>query len=271
MATMLNTSEIFNRVYDSTKQALKVTLVGAFAWQDNVKDKDTLAPPASPSDGDRYLIAGTGTGGWTGYDNYIAEYDSGTSAWVYTAPSEGMMVYVDDEDDIYLYTTSWSKYPSASVSLGELSDVTLTSPATNSYLTYNGSAWIDSAYTLTLEANNSVADWAVTQKIIETINAHGTVSSGTEDFDLNDGSYHTVTVGGNFTLTFSNWPASGKVSSIILKLTNAGAFTITWPAAVDWPNGTEPLWTSSGVDFAIFFTDDGGTTIYGDISMQDVK
>lgn len=107
--------------------------------------------------------------------------------------------------------------------------------------------------------------------IIETVQAHGTVSSGTEDFDLDDGSYHTVTAGGDFTVTMSGWPASGKVASLTLKLTNAGAHTITWPAAVDWPGGTEPSWTAAGVDFAVFWTDDGGTTIYGAMSVEDAS
>ena len=61
-------------------------------------------------------------------------------------------------------------------------------------------------------------------KVIETVKAHGTVSSGTEDFDLDDGSYHTVTVGGNFTVTFSGWPTG--LSSATIKLINAGAHTM---------------------------------------------
>lgn len=111
----------------------------------------------------------------------------------------------------------------------------------------------------------------ISEKIIETVNAHGSVSSGTEDFDLNDGTYHTVTATGDFTVTISNFPASGKVSSIVFKLINAGAHTITWPGVVDWPGGVEPSWTSSGTDFALFFTDDGGTIVYGTRSIQDSK
>lgn len=51
-------------------------------------------PPGSPSDGDRYLIT-VGTGIWTAYSGYIAEYLN--SSWIYTAPTEGMTVRVDDE------------------------------------------------------------------------------------------------------------------------------------------------------------------------------
>lgn len=110
-----------------------------------------------------------------------------------------------------------------------------------------------------------------TDKIIETVKQHGTISSGTEDFDLDNGAYHVVTVGGNFIVTFSNWITSGEVVHITMELINAGAHTITWPATVDWPAGTEPSWTAAGTDFAILFSRDGGTTIFGKRSMTDVK
>ena len=107
-------------------------------------------------------------------------------------------------------------------------------------------------------------------KTAELITAHGIVSSGIESFDLNNGSYHTVTVGGNFILEFDNWLTTGVMSTVI-KLTDAGNHTITWPGAVDWPNGIEPTWTTSGTDFAVFFSDDFGTTIYGGRSLTDMK
>ena len=110
-----------------------------------------------------------------------------------------------------------------------------------------------------------------TDMLIETVKAHGTIATGTEDFDLAAGPYHTVTAGGNFTITFSNWIGSGEVISITIKLINAGAHTITWPGTVDWPSGTEPSWTAAGTDFVILFSEDGGTTIYGKRSMTDVK
>ncbi len=111
----------------------------------------------------------------------------------------------------------------------------------------------------------------VTEDFVENVEDHGTVSSGTETFDIEDGTYHIVTVGGDFIAAFLNWPKSGKVSSVTIKLINAGAHTITWPAAVDWAGGAEPSWTASGTDFALFFSDDKGVTISGVRSMEDVK
>jgi len=107
-------------------------------------------------------------------------------------------------------------------------------------------------------------------KTNETIKDHGVVSAGTEVFDLDDGSYHTVTVSGNFTLSFDNWSSNGVMSTVV-KFNNPGDYTITWTDAINWPEGIEPSWTASGTDFAVFFSDDGGTTVYGGRSLTDVK
>jgi len=85
-----------------------VPVLEKFQWQQPVIDKDLTSPPADPSKGDRYLIYGTGSGDWTGHDNDIAYYDG--SAWQFIDASEGMHVWVKDEDKIYVFDgTSWSE------------------------------------------------------------------------------------------------------------------------------------------------------------------
>ena len=55
-----------------------------------VINSTTTAPPASPSNGDMYVIDGTATGEWTGRENQIAAwYD----LWYYMVPSEGWLTY----------------------------------------------------------------------------------------------------------------------------------------------------------------------------------
>jgi hypothetical protein len=73
------------------------------------------------------------------------------------------------------------------------------------------------------------------------------------------------------TFTFSNPPASGDFGCFVLELTNGGAFIITWPASVDWPGGTAPTLTASGVDQLAFTTRDGGTTYFGFVAGLDIK
>jgi len=105
--------------------------------------------------------------------------------------------------------------------------------------------------------------------------AHGTISSGTENFAYSDGNYHTVTNGGAFTITTNGW-SSGLFCWMTLKITNGGAYTITWPT-INWvkPDGSTTttfntymtaIFTTlqtSGVNFIVLWSDDAGTTIYG--------
>lgn len=71
------------------------------------------------------------------------------------------------------------------------------------------------------------------------------------------------------TLAFTNVPATfpnGAIVPFVLWrfiVTNGGAFAITYPAAVTWLQGVAPTLQSSGVDELVFFTRDGGTTVYG--------
>lgn len=68
------------------------------------KDKDTLAPPGSPADGDCYVIAGTGTGAWAGKDQKIAFRMS--TGWLYITAIEGTKAYFQDENIDYTYSGS---------------------------------------------------------------------------------------------------------------------------------------------------------------------
>ena len=55
--------------------------------QASVIDKDLTTPPMSPAEGDCYIVAATGTGDWTGWDNLIARFIDGE--WpLFGAPDE---------------------------------------------------------------------------------------------------------------------------------------------------------------------------------------
>jgi len=88
------------------------TTGASLSYQDNVKDKDLLDPPTSPTIGDRYIINGIGVNGWAGKDYNVAEWQG--AAWTYTAPFEGLTTYVEDEDIPYIYNNAgvWVKYGS---------------------------------------------------------------------------------------------------------------------------------------------------------------
>ena len=96
----------------------------------------------------------------------------------------------------------------------------------------------------------------------ELINALGSISSNTE-IDLDDGIYVTATIGAALTFTFSNPPPAGYAGGFFLKLTNGGAYTITWPDSVDWDGAVAPSLLAAGINLLSFTTDDNGTTYRG--------
>jgi hypothetical protein len=95
--------------------------------------------------------------------------------------------------------------------------------------------------------------------------------SATTTLDLATSNYFAAQVSGSATFVFANSPGNTVAAGLILELTNGGDYTVTWPASVDWPGGTAPTLTSSGVDVLVFITDDGGTIWRGVRSMADSK
>ncbi len=61
----------------------------------SVKDRDLTAPPASPAEGDRYIVAARATGAWAGWDGDVVLFSGG--AWLRLPPQEGWRVWIEDE------------------------------------------------------------------------------------------------------------------------------------------------------------------------------
>lgn len=100
----------------------------------------------------------------------------------------------------------------------------------------------------------------------------GTVASGIKNFSFGDGTVQTITVGGAHSWTFSNWPPGGSYGEMMVAATNAGAFPITFPS-IRWLKG-DGTWSvnfsdlgitlqATGLNFFMFMTMDGGSTVYG--------
>lgn len=71
-----------------------------------VADRDLTAPPSSPSDGTRYLVATGASGAWDGQAGRIAAWQDG--AWSFLAPHEGWICWVADEDVALVFDgTGW--------------------------------------------------------------------------------------------------------------------------------------------------------------------
>lgn len=97
---------------ETMNEAIRKLEAGAFG-PFPIEDDDLLSPPGSPSDGQVYLINGTGSGGWTGHNNSVALYLS--TGWVYYAIKEGMAFWIKDENK-YLIALSASTFQEFTVS-----------------------------------------------------------------------------------------------------------------------------------------------------------
>jgi len=137
--------------------------------------------------------------------------------------------------------------------------------ATTTELKYNDVptlGTVESSKTVTADAVGTTKK-IKTQAQTEIVNAVGTVSTATAiDFDLGNVATAVIASGGSFTI--SNAPSSGVYGKFKLILTNGGAGTTIFPASVKWAGGTEPTWTTSGIDIITFETIDNGTNWYAD-------
>ena len=95
-----------------------------------VLDRDLPDPPASPNDGERYLVAPGGTDAWTGRDGQIAAWQDG--AWAYFAPKAGWLAWVADEERLIAFDgAGWTDAAVHSVNPAPLVGVNATADATN--------------------------------------------------------------------------------------------------------------------------------------------
>jgi len=73
----------------------------------SVKDRDLTTPPASPAEGDRYIVPAGATGAWAGRTDQIAVWVNG--AWEYHAPKVGWLAFIAAEDRLAVYKAGgWS-------------------------------------------------------------------------------------------------------------------------------------------------------------------
>lgn len=81
-------------------------------------------PPGAPSEGQRYLVASSATGAWTGRTDQIAAWYDG--AWRFLAPREGWVVYNRATDTFLFWSGSaWGVFPGTPIA-ASVADKTFT-------------------------------------------------------------------------------------------------------------------------------------------------
>lgn len=96
-----------------------------------------------------------------------------------------------------------------------------------------------------------------------------TLSGATPAIDIGStgSNFYAITITVPATISITNTPSGTFASEIILKMINGGAAAVTWPASVNWLGTptTAPVLKASGTDFIRLWTNDNGTTWYGDL------
>lgn len=107
----------------------------------SVKDRDLTAPPATPAEGVRYIVAAGATGAWAGWDGDVALFSGGT--WVRLAPQTGWRVWIEDEGVLLVFDgTTWiGVTPDALQNLTRLGLGTTADAANPFSARLNGALW----------------------------------------------------------------------------------------------------------------------------------
>lgn len=72
----------------------------------SVKTRKQSAPPETPQNGDRYLIAAPASGAWQNHDGAVALYED--SGWAFAAPQPGWRLWDEAEEALLVLTsTGW--------------------------------------------------------------------------------------------------------------------------------------------------------------------
>ena len=68
------------------------------------------ASPASPDDGDRYIVADTAGGEWISHVDSIATWNDYSNAWSYSVPGDGWAAYNEETETIVVYNATLSMW-----------------------------------------------------------------------------------------------------------------------------------------------------------------
>ena len=90
----------------NTGMDTNMKLLDAIA-QLSVKSRAQASPPATPANGDRYIVAVNPTGAWAGKAGQLAVRIEGN--WSFYPPKIGWTCFIDDEGVLSVYkATGWS-------------------------------------------------------------------------------------------------------------------------------------------------------------------
>ncbi|MFZ5733473.1 MAG: DUF2793 domain-containing protein [Pseudomonadota bacterium] len=93
-----------------------------------VRDTDRSAPPASPDEGDRHIVAAAPAGAWAGHATTIATWEDG--AWRFLVPHTGWIAWSIADDVLFVFDgTAWRDLRELPVLLDDILRIGVNTPA----------------------------------------------------------------------------------------------------------------------------------------------
>jgi hypothetical protein len=77
---------------------------------------ETADPPATPADGQAWLVGSGATAEWSGEDGKLASRQAGN--WLFTAPNDGMRLFDRSTGQMLLYRGGWQRPAAPAVPSG---------------------------------------------------------------------------------------------------------------------------------------------------------
>jgi hypothetical protein len=99
------------------------------------------SPPPTPAEGQRWIVAASATGAWSGHDNAVAVWPD--AAWVFLAPASGWIAYDTGASRLLVFTGS--AWDDAAAHLSTLQNMTLLGVGTTADTTNPFSAKLNNA------------------------------------------------------------------------------------------------------------------------------
>ena len=203
----------------------------------SVLDRDLTAPPGSPADGDRYIVASGGTGLWAGWDLHVTTWVDGV--WMRLVPRPGWLAWIADEATFFVWNGSaWQSVGvPQDVSDAIFSLVNDADPTRRALFSLSG---ISTATTRTFTLPNTSSELAIlagtqtfngNKTFSGTLTASGTVtmsgaaasigtSTATATYGMGTGA---TTTGVTKTVNLGTGGASGSTTVVNIGSANAGA------------------------------------------------
>ena len=203
----------------------------------SVLDRDLTAPPASPADGDRYIVASGATGLWVGWDLNVTTWVDGV--WMRLVPRPGWLAWIADEATFFVWNGSaWQSVGvPQDVSDAIFSLVNDADPTKRALFSLSG---ISTATTRTFTLPNTSSELAIlagtqtfngNKTFSGTLTASGTVtmsgaaatvgtSTATATYGMGTGA---TTTGVTKTLNLGTGGASGSTTVVNIGSATAGA------------------------------------------------